>query len=374
VEGAAAQQDGADAETTPDPPDQPAEEPAVEAKAPAKTGKSSSKAKKDPPTKVKSPAIPDAPADGGGLKEGMKSFRKLKEPVLATLEIIRRAAPDKSSSYTLAREWVWAHVAEPPSSSGKTSVPSPGTRDRTNWDSMAARGDWVDLLHSAEGRWQKTVLWLDPHRYVFKALGELGLVEAQSAVHAAVAAFVEHLPGLLDLEFADGSPFADDETRGWIAKYSGGSSVRTGATASIALSSVSEGEASEGAEFMEEVEKLLEKNKFSEAVLGFESGLARVPSRRLRFRLKLRFAQQLLAADRVHVARPMLEALEEEVRRFDLENWEPSLSAPVLQALLVALGNSSGSDGTQADFAQAMNRLRVRLARLDAFSVLEPGN
>ena len=126
--------------------------------------------------------------------------------------------------------------------------------------------------------------------------------------------------------------------------------------------------------FLEEAENLLKKNKFVEAVLGFESGLARVPDRRVRFTLKLQFAQQLLVAKRVHVARPMLEALDEEVRRFDLENWEPELAAQVIQVLLMAMSSPGQPDASSSDLARTLGRLRVRLARLDSLSVLEPGN
>ncbi|MEE2827597.1 MAG: type VI secretion system protein TssA [Myxococcota bacterium] len=367
----------AEAEAEPEPevgeaaPEEAAPAPAKPAPKPART---SSKADKPP---SKAPAIPSAPAEGASLKEGMKAFRDLKGPVLATLEILRRGEPQRASCYTLARQWVWALANLPAHSDGKTSIPSPGNRDRDLWGAMAARGDWLELLHSAEGRWPNSIFWLDPHRYVAQALGALGLSDAQAAVGEGVGALLEVLPGLDELQFADGTPLADEETRSWIAAEAGVRSSGGGTAAIVAppLVVASAVDSADGdLEFMAEVEKSLEKNKFSEAVLGFESGLAKVPARRLRFRLKLRFAQQLLAADRVHVARPILEALDEEVRRFDLENWEPELAAQVIQVLLMAMSSPGQPDASSSDLAQTLGRLRVRLARLDTLSVLEPGN
>jgi hypothetical protein len=109
-------------------------------------------------------------------------------------------------------------------------------------------------------------------------------------------------------------------------------------------------------------------------VLGFESGLARVPDRRVRFTLKLQFAQHLLVAKRVHVARPMLEALDEEVESFQLETWEPRLAAGVVQTLFAALSSNGHPDEKNPEFAQKLLLLRVRLARLDSPSALESGN
>lgn len=343
----------------------------VAAPPPAEDAAPKAKADKKPTKTPKAPKVPDVPSSDADLKEGLQAFKKLKEPVLTTLEIIRRGAPERPSTYSIAREWVWSLVAAPPASEGKTSIPSPGTRDRVLWDGMVSRSDWVDLLHSAEGRWPKTVFWLDPHFYVATALQELGLDEAHDAVAASVGALLERIPDLADLEFADGTPLADEKTRAWISKHasSGGSSLT--AASPLSLAEASGEDDGEGFEFMADVEKLLNKNKFGEAVLGFESGLARVPDRRARFSLKLRFAQQLLEADRVHVARPMLEALDEEVRRFDLENWEPRLAAHVIQALLVAMKSKGHPDAKTSDFAQSVARLRVRLARLGSLSVLE---
>jgi hypothetical protein len=90
--------------------------------------------------------------------------------------------------------------------------------------------------------------------------------------------------------------------------------------------------------------------------------------------LKLQFAQQLLVAKRVHVARPMLEALDEEVESFELETWEPRLAAGVVQTLLAALSSKGHPDEKNPEFAQKLLLLRVRLARLDSLSALETGN
>jgi type VI secretion system protein VasJ len=333
--------------------------------------------KKTAPAKsvpVKTVDIPDVPGDGASLKEGEAAFRKLKGPVLQTLENIRRGAPERPMSYQLAREWVWALAVLPTAKEGQTTIPSPGARDAGLWDAMASRGEWAELLHSAENRWPKSMFWLDPHRYVGQALEELGLDEAHAAVCSGVAGMLSKLPGLADLSFVDGTPLADDETRAWLAAHAeagGASGVRSGVP--VMMAPVSVGDSGKAPDFLTESEKLLKDNKFVEAVVRFESGLARVPDLRVRFRLKLQFAQQLLVAKRVHVARPILEALDEEVERFELQTWEPRLAAGVVQTLLAALSSKGHPDVTTPEFAQKLLLLRVRLARLDSPSALETG-
>jgi len=354
--------------------EEPAAKPPKAASSPATKKKASSAAKAPPPTEVK---IPEVAGDGASLKEGEKAFRQLQVPVLQTLENIRRGAPERAVTYALARQWVWGLAACPPAKEGKTSIAAPGTRDVTNWEALVGRGEWEELLHSAENRWTKSMFWLDPHRYVGQALDELGLSEARSAVGAGLAELLARLPKLLDLSFSDGTPLADEDTKEWIAKYAkpaaGGAGGGSFAAAPVMMAPVSlDGDGTLPA-FVSEAEKLLNENKFTEAVLGFESGLARVPGRRGRFQLKLKFAQQLLTAGRTHVARPMLEALDEEVVRFELETWEPRLAAGVVQTLLATLTSKGQPDEENIDFAKRLLLLRVRLARLDVPSALETG-
>ena len=355
------------------------EEPVREAAPPPASRPAPVKKRAAPAAPVKQAEVPDVPGDGADLKESEKVFRKLQSPVLQTLENIRRAAPERPAVYSLAREWVWALAGAPPAKDGQTSIAGPGTRDLTNWAALVSRGEWLELLHSAENRWTKSMFWLDPHRYVAQALGELGLTEAAAAVGGGVSNLVARLPSLLEISFSDGTPLADEETKSWIAKQasgSRGSSSMGGASfAAPVMMAPIRGDSDDGLPaFIDDAEKLLQNNKFSEAVLGFETGLARVPGRRGRFRLKLKFAQHLLAAGRTHVARPMLEALDEEVERFDLESWEPQLAAGVVQALLAALSSEGQPDGENLDFVQRLLSLRVRLARLEVPSALETGN
>jgi len=345
--------------------------PKKERKAAKKAVKKASPAKSAPVNEVD---IPDVPGDGASLKEGEAAFRKLKDPILQTLENIRRGAPDRPLSYRLSREWVWALATLPSAKAGQTSIPSPGERDVGLWDAMASRGEWTELLHSAENRWPKSMFWLDPHRYVGQALEGLGLEEAHSAVGVGVAQVLNRLPGMTELSFSDGTPLADAETIAWIAAHAPGPSRSSVGGGAVMMAPVSLEAGAPAPEFLEEAENLLKKNKFVEAVLGFESGLARVPDRRVRFTLKLQFAQHLLVAKRVHVARPMLEALDEEVESFQLETWEPRLAAGVVQTLFAALSSNGHPDEKNPEFAQKLLLLRVRLARLDSPSALESGN
>ena len=120
----------------------------------------------------------------------------------------------------------------------------------------------------------------------------------------------------------------------------------------------------------EETKNLIESGKLMEAVLGFESTLVAVADRRSKFNLKVQLAQALAAAGDTQTARPILEALDEEVERFELETWEPNLARATVQTLLAVLVAGSSPNSKTPEFAERLLLLRTRLARLDALAAL----
>ena len=236
---------------------------------------------------------------------------------------------------------------------------------------MASKGEWTELLHSAEGRWPKTIFWLDPHRYVGLALSELGLEEAHSAVAGGVARLLERLPGLAELTFADGTPIADEDTLAWVKRHAPSSGMGTSASTPVPMPPMPVMQTGGGElSLPEETKNLIESGKLSEAMLGFESTLVAVADRRSKFNLKVQLAQALAAAGDTQTARPILEALDEEVERFELETWEPNLARATVQTLLAVLVAGPSPDSKPPEFAERLLHLRTRLARLDALAAL----
>src|SRR5690606_27160902 len=82
---------------------------------------------------------------------------------------------------------------------------------------------WADLLAHAEGLTGRFLFWLDLQRFVATALDRLGAryEDAQRAVVAEVLVFVGQHPQVLELSFADGTPFVDEATRTWLEEEQG---------------------------------------------------------------------------------------------------------------------------------------------------------
>ena len=64
-----------------------------------------------------------------------------------------------------------------------------------------------------------------------------------------------------------------------------------------------------------------------------QEGLAGCPQRRDRLLWRLRIAQLCCDAQRLQLAAPLLEDCYQEIRRFGIDEWEPSLAVDVARTL-----------------------------------------
>src|SRR5690606_15454864 len=79
-----------------------------------------------------------------------------------------------------------------------------------------AAGQYADLLVELEASIARAPFWLDGQRLAWECLQELNAEPAMREVEIQLALFLQRVPGLEELRFHDGTPFADAETRAWI--------------------------------------------------------------------------------------------------------------------------------------------------------------
>jgi type VI secretion system protein VasJ len=172
------------------------------------------------------------------------------------------------------------------------------------------------------------------------------------------------VPALPRLAFQDGTPFADPETRRWIeqevllpeapaAPRAAPEAAPPGADAAALAAA------------REEARTLAKAGRLGEALGRLEAALAGDPSARGRFLLRLELATLCSDAGHDRVAAPLLEALDAEIARFHLEEWEPGLSRGVLEALYRCRRRLAERRGAPPQEAARAEEIFGRLCRLD---------
>ncbi len=263
-------------------------------------------------------------------------------------------------AYRLIRAVHFGGLAAPPKD---RIIPGPPPPRRQFFENLASSGNWPQLLTDAEAQFATTPLWLDMQRYV--AVAAKGQGPAFQAVHDAVAletvALQGRLPEVFDLNFKDGTPFADGATRAWlneIAGQFGGGGGGDGRAAGDEL-----------AKAIDEARKLLAAAKGEDAVARLSQAMDGSASRRQRFRAQLALAGFCVDMNKLSLAGSLLEGLEQAIAQYHLEEWEPDLAARALGDLYACLQKMKPKP-TPED-AKRSAEVFAQLCRLDPASALK---
>jgi type VI secretion system protein VasJ len=291
---------------------------------------------------------------------------------------LRQADPSDPRAYALVRHALWFTIANEPPVSNQTAgsrerpteIPAPDIgelevakrRLSTTSDPRAL----VDMIDRLEVLILDSPFWLDPHRFVVQALTQLG--EAYAAARKTVAittlAFVQRLPGVLNLAFLSGHPFAGSETRAWIEDSAlvGGntSSNRAGAASALADTEA-------------KARKLASEDKAREGLSVFVGSRRMLSSERERFEWDLAQAKYCRDYGLGGVALSLLENLEGPIAERRLEDWEPTWvieHAIALLGLYNAEHAEAGAANAHPARRDAVRRVFSRLSRLDPIAAI----
>ncbi|RNC71726.1 MAG: type VI secretion system protein TssA [Desulfuromonadales bacterium] len=261
--------------------------------------------------------------------------------------------------YRLSRFAAWGQVTElPPAVNGRTRISPPERQVLTLLQELASHGDGEALLKAAEARLPQFIFWLDLNRLSAEALSRLGdrFAGAREAIRAETAALLQRLPGLEGLAFADGTPFADQETRQWL----GGLMQREASAVDCTAGADTDCRAEAIAREVEESQALIRSGRLLEAVERFQRQLGNGASRKEKLHWRLALAQLLVNTNRAKLALPHLEQVMADIGAFGLEEYDPALALQGLKLAWVGFDSQ-----TEPRFKDKAAEALHRIARLD---------
>jgi len=316
-----------------------------------------------PPPAAAAPAQPPTQAPESAA-EAMNAIRRM-------VAIIREGEPTGSAAYRLLRCIKWDPLKqEPPSpeEDGKTRVPAPRAAVRTALENLVEAANWQGLLLASEAAFADAsgTFWLDLQRFACTALQELGpdYDGIRKAILSETALLLQRLPNLVSLNFADSTPFADDQTGMWIESDVN----RPGQDAPTAAPKrIDTGEDESLEADLKEARKKIKDKDLQGAMELLQAGIDAAPSRRRKFIRKLAAAKLCLKAGRPAWAVALLEGLDQETDRLTLEQWEPQLCADVWETLYLCYRKLLASK--KVEMAETLMersvRARDKLLRID---------
>jgi type VI secretion system protein VasJ len=274
-------------------------------------------------------AAPAAPAASAAREidspdAAREALTELRERRIKAATVLRGANPADPLPYRLLRSAVWDDLMDAPAAKdGVTEQAGGDAAFAASMEEKLEKGDFAGVLADCEAKLVADRLWLDVNFMVHRAMEGLGkpYAAARRAVAAEVVRVVRGCPSLLEIKFSDGTPMAGEPTRLWILHELSALPSKAG-TAAGGLDAA-----------MSEARKLVARKSFPEAAALLQKESRTAANRRDRFLGRLYLAKLCAEAGRMDLALPQLEGLDEEGRKFSLEEWEPSLAADIAAEL-----------------------------------------
>lgn len=249
----------------------------------------------------------------------------------------------------LSRSLRWCDLVTPPAEGEQTRVPAPRTSSLAAMQAALSRGDGAEALLAAEKAFLEPggQYCLAIQKVAADAAAMLGLSALADLIQRETVALLEQQRSLMSLQFADGTPFVDGETRNWLETLLTPASTGNGESAS------QWGEVAVQAGVTSNQSGLAEGLKIIDAVA--------TRGRRERTEQDLLKAELCLSNQRSDLAVPLLEALAERLDDHGIAAWDPAFAVRVWRLLQQALR----ARGEGADIQHRLDQITHYISRTD---------
>lgn len=266
-------------------------------------------------------------------KDAHRNLRNLQEQARPLCSWWLKQKAGDQRALRLSRTLLWLPIDSLPERSAEkiTTLRGLPADKLAGYQERFNQGQYADLLLDLEVSSARAPFWLDGQRMVWECLLELNDPQAMLEVEIQLALFLQRLPGLEELRFHDGSPFADAETRAWLDAH-----VRPHLQAAAPAPTHAPGET--GAlpiweEALQQAQGQVRTDGLKVAVQHLKKGLNRAQGGRERFFWQLAMARLCYQAKKYELARTQLESLDQMLQASGLGAWEPDLALKVLHLL-----------------------------------------
>lgn len=308
-------------------------------------------------TSVPLPALPSAPAETARLPHFLAQVGSALLAASAPLRATRAHDPEALRLF-LAGLYLPVVQVPPTTRDRRTGLPAPATALRAELERSRAERDAARIVDVALRALEKHRFWLDAHHALHEALTRHGgLARDARDVHLhAVRALVARLPGLLDVELADGTPFASPDTRAWLEGLDRAPSAASARPTDEDASQIARREADE----------LLRAGKTPDALGTAQRAVDLATTGRARFEARLELATLALDARLAAIALSVAGELHREALARDLAAWDPPLAARAAALYLRAAHAEKGAAALPFPTAE----VHARLCLLDPSAAL----
>ncbi len=167
----------------------------------------------------------EAPLLGERLQDNLSTFSRY---ALQLANIVLCANHADSFGWQLSRFALWGRLHNlPPAQGRQTAIPAPPLDLKEAVHNQLNARRYPQAALAAQDLFLTNMWWLDAQYLAAQALENCGpeFANALQVVNGEVEILLRRLPGVEELTFDDGTPFADDSTRAWLRALTSRSDV-----------------------------------------------------------------------------------------------------------------------------------------------------
>ncbi|MHA0517066.1 type VI secretion system protein TssA [Citrobacter sp. DNRA3] len=253
----------------------------------------------------------------------------------------------------------------PPDGAGRTRLVPPKSDYRAQLKRLYLQQSWTELIELTDSLFVEGVnhFWLDVQWYLHQALTRAGSPWDKNAgiIISDLKMLLHRMPGLETLAFNDGTPFADDVTREWIAR-----DVLQESDWQMEKIAAASAGADDDILLLESEALTLADSEGVEAALAWVQARPGIVSRRQRWLRQLLMARLTEQCGRNDLALHLLGELNTTAHSLTLKQWEPELLFEVKARRLKLLRlKANRSESDKARLAPEMDSLLSGLVAID---------
>ncbi|WP_152227548.1 type VI secretion system protein TssA [Pseudomonas sp. SCB32] len=261
--------------------------------------------------------------------------------------------------------WDTVHQLPVQEANGNTRLAPPRTEYRAQLKRLCLQQSWIELLDQVERMYAEGVnhFWLDLQWYLCQSLSKLGVPYEGWAdiIKRDLGMFLDRLPGIEQLRWSDGTPFADEPTREWITQQVSGNQPAPWMSTPVATSAVVDDILALESEALAQAD-----SDGVEAALAWLAARPDATTGRQRWLLRLLMARVAEQYGKSDLAIHLLGELDAVAQQQGLSTWEPELGFEVKARLLKLLRQKSQrSDADKTTLARRMEGLLAALVAID---------
>lgn len=303
-------------------------------------------------------------------RDAHKVMRAIQEQARTLCDWWLKQSATDPRAIRLSRTLLWLPIDILPEHDAQQQTPLRGLpADRlAAYAERFGQGQYSELMRELEASVVRSPFWLDGQRMVWECLEALGAEDAQHELETQVGMLLTRLPGLEQLRFHDGTPFADDRTQTWLA-----ASIRTVTDSSRdPVANTHSVEHAPWEDALNSAITLMRKENLKAAVTLLKQGMHAASNERDRFHWQLAQARLCHAGKHYELAAYQLEALHQTLHDARLDRWEPDLAIGVLQLLADSYQRLPRKNSAP----ERRNEIYQRLCNLDLEAALDqtPGS